>query len=368
MLPYFLLLFISLVIPMLVYMPQRILPKEEYDNFSYKRNKLTLFLFFFGLFLLLSLRAISVGKDLLTYKSIFEKCTRTAFEKLPTLKWELGYVAYNKVVSLATTNYRHFLIITAIITTLPIYKLYIREKKHALLTILLFINMPCFLMMFSGLRQAIAISMGVLAYQALDKKRYISSVALIILATYFHASAFVLVLLYVAFFLKIKAKHLYFVIPIMGAIYIFRVQILEYVIDFLPQYEEFYGEVEQTGAIGMMLLFLIFSIFAFIVIDEKFMTKKDYFMRNVLLIATIFQFFVPIHDLVQRASYYFLVFTPLSVTCVVSAPKKTMKEVSDLALVVMSCFFALYFFYNGAFSTDNLLDVFPYKFYWSNKL
>lgn len=44
-----------------------------------------------------------------------------------------------------------------------------------------------------------------------------------------------------------------------------------------------------------------------------------------------------------------------------------MKNVADVAIVVMGVFFFLYFFYNAAFSKDNLLNVFPYKFFWSGQ-
>ena len=103
------------------------------------------------------------------------------------------------------------------------------------------------------------------------------------------------------------------------------------------------------------------------ILDESAMSKKDYFMRNVLLIATVFQFFVPIHGLIQRASYYFLIFVPISITRVVKAPKRYLKSISDFAVVVMAFFFSIYFFINASFSTDNLLDVFPYKFFWSGE-
>jgi hypothetical protein len=282
------------------------------------------------------------------------------------MQWEYGYVAYNKIVSMISENYRLFLIITSVIVLVPIYKLYSEEKKYAYLAILLFINMPCFLMIFSGLRQALAISTGVVAYMVLEKRKYLLSAILILLATLFHISAFILILIYPAFFFKIKTKNLFFIAPVIIAIYICRIPLILFVIRLLPShYLEFYGEIEQTGAFGMMILFLIFSAFSFVILDENSMSSRDFFMRNILLISTVFQFFVPIHGLVQRASYYFLIFVPISILSVVKAPKKYLKNISDIAVVVMVCFFMFYFVYNASFSTDNLLDVFPYKFYWS---
>lgn len=369
MLPYFVLLFLSVVFPLMAYRPiVGIISENGYNELIKKRNKMTLLIFFVGFFILLALRDVTVGRDLPEYKAIFEYCITAPLKNLFNMRWEPGYTVYNKLTSIISTDYRVFLIITAAVVLFPIYKLYSQERMYSVLTIVLFINMPCFLMIFSGLRQAIAISIGVLAYMAIENKKYILSALLILLAVSFHVSAFVLVLIYPAFRFEIKTKHLLYIVPIMFGIYLFRIPIFSALIGFMPsQYIEFYGEIQQTGAIGMMILFLIFFVFSFVVLDEDLMSKRDYFMRNILLIATLFQFFVPIHGLIQRASYYFLIFVPLSIVCVVKAPKRYLKNVSNLAVVVIGVFFTLYFFYNAVFSTDNLLDVFPYVFFWSGK-
>lgn len=368
MLPYFLLLSISAILPLFVYQSRGLRLYRDYSVIMKKRNALTISVFFVGLFVLLSLRDFSVGKDLITYKSIFESCIVTPFKELSNTQWEIGYTFYNKIFSLISDNYRAFLIFTSIIILIPIYMLFIKESRYGFLLIVLFINMPCFLMIFSGLRQAIAISIGILVYIALEKRKIVVSVFLIILAGSFHISAFILFLIYPIYFSRIKVRHLLYIVPSMIVIYIFRIPILTLMIKFMPShYVEFYGEVHHTGAIGMMILFLVFLVFSFVVLDEDIMSKRDYFMRNVLLVATVFQFFVPIHGLIQRASYYFLIFVPISILSVVQAPKRRLKNISNVAVIVMGCFFFLYFFYNAFFSSDNLLDVFPYKFFWEEQ-
>lgn len=367
MLPYLLLLFISIITPLVVYRPMPMISASGYSELAQKRNKITIVMFFMGLFILLALRDISVGMDLTEYKSIFERSGHTSFSKLRDLKWEIGYTIYNKFVYLISKEYRLFLILTALITLIPICILYSKEKRYSVLLIALFINMPCFLIIFSGLRQAIAISIGVVAYMAIENNKIVLSALLIMLAVCFHISAFILVLLYPMRFLKIKTKHLLYIAPAMAIIYIFKIQIFNVILNFVPKsYIRFYGDVQQTGAFGMLMLFLLFLVFSFIILDENLMSKRDYFMRNILLATTIFQFFVPIHGLIQRGSYYFLIFVPISILSVVQAPKRRLKNISDIAVIVMGCFFLLYFFYNASFSTDNLLNVFPYKFFWSN--
>ena len=367
MIPYLLLLLCSAGLPALFCRREASGPSVDNGAGEARRHAWTFILFFAGLFLLLSLRHISVGTDLREYERMFTLCQSTSFRHLSELDWEVGYSIYSKLVSLISGNYRFFLIVTAAVTLLPIYVVYAREKRFSLLTVLLFINMPCFLMIFSGLRQAMAVSIGVLVYMALEKKRYVRGALLILLAASFHTSAVVLVLLYPAFIWKVKSRHLLGIIPAMVLIYLCREPILSFLIRHLPdRYEKFYGELEQTGAIGMLLLFMLFSLFSFLISDESVMTPKDHVLRNVLLLSTIFQLFVPIHGMVQRASYYFLIFAPLSLTAVVQIPRARWKQISSVAVMVMVCFFTVYFFYHGSFSSDNLLDVFPYRFLWSN--
>ena len=215
MLPYLLLLFIIAIFPAMIYRTRGVISARGYNYIVHKRNRMTIRLFFWGLFILLALRDITVGKDLSVYEVIYRRCHVTSFENLPNMQWEFGYTVYNKIVSIVVNDFRWFLIITAAITLIPIYKLYSKENKYSFLLIVLFINMPCFLMIFSGLRQAIAISIGIIVYMSLENKKYILSVLLIALAISFHVSAFVLILLYPMFFFEIKTKHLLYIVPIM---------------------------------------------------------------------------------------------------------------------------------------------------------
>lgn len=370
MLPYFLLIAFSAVLPLLFSQVRVKGIEYDYEDVVRARNKMTVSIFFIGLFILMCLRDLTVGKDLVTYESIFEKCMESSFEELTEISGEVGYNYYSKLISMISTNYRFFLIVTTFVILVPVYMLYSREERLGYLLIVLFINMPCFLMMFSGLRQAIATSIGVLAYIVMERMRNVRgivlSVVLVLLAMQFHTSAFVLFLLYPALFLKIKTKHLFGIVPALIAVFFFRTQILGFILTVIPpKYIEFYGEIEPTGAVGMMLLFLIFLVFSFVMPDEETMTEKDYFMRNMLLIATVIQFFVPIHGWVQRVSYYFFIFVPVSILRAVQRPKRRLTKVSKAAIVVLSVFFTVYFFYMALYSTNNLLDVFPYKFFWT---
>ena len=368
MIPYLILILFPVLFPLVYYRPKRGGASLLTEGLVEKRTEMAVALFFLGLFAMLALRDITVGIDLVEYKKIFVECGKTSFTGLSKLRWEIGYTIFNKLCYTISKEYRILLIAVAIITIVPIYQLYSREKKNSFLLIVLFVNMPCFVIVFSGLRQAIAVSIGVIAYMAIEEKKHFRGVLLILLASTFHMSAFILLLLFPAFYWKIKVRDLIYIIPAMAAIYVVRKPLLSFIISFLPEkYIEFYGEIRDTGAYGMMILFLIFSAFSFVVLNEESMTQSDYCMRNILLIATVLQLFVPIHGLIQRASYYFLIFVPVALLTVVRVPSRQWKEISNIAIVIMSGFFFIFFFYTAIFSDNNLLDVFPYKFFWSGR-
>ena len=140
MLPYFLLLLISAVAPLLIYHAKGVVSVGDYRYIAKNRSRATVILFFIGLFALLSLRDLSVGSDLGEYEKIFERCYGTPFEFLSEMRWELGYTVYNKLISVIARDYRLLLVITALISLLPLCILYSKENKYGLLMIILFIH------------------------------------------------------------------------------------------------------------------------------------------------------------------------------------------------------------------------------------
>jgi hypothetical protein len=133
MVVYLILLLSSALVPFAVYRTSGIISGRTYEALVLKRNKLTVEIFFVGLFVLLALRDFSVGNDLGEYRLIFERCIYLPFERLSGLGWETGYTIYNKLVSFLTNDYRLFLAITAMITLIPIYKLYVNESRYNIL-------------------------------------------------------------------------------------------------------------------------------------------------------------------------------------------------------------------------------------------
>lgn len=152
-------------LPMLVALPRALMGKPA--------GKMLLCAFFVMLLALLCLRSPDLGRDLPSYKYYYDSIAATPWRNLSPsvfgIEWE--YVLLNKLASSIWDNFSFFLAIVALLEVLPIAFLYKKESELPLLTILLYVNMPTFSMMFSGLRQSIAIALGVIAFYYTKRKQ-----------------------------------------------------------------------------------------------------------------------------------------------------------------------------------------------------
>jgi hypothetical protein len=134
-------------------------------------NKRALLFFFLMLTILVALRHKSIGNDTSAYMGYFERFSTLSWRELEKFPMETGYVFWNKIISFFTDNPHVFLVITSIVTTAMIYPSYARLCVDTSLTIVLFVTMPTFIMMFSGIRQMLAIGIGFLAYECTRQKK-----------------------------------------------------------------------------------------------------------------------------------------------------------------------------------------------------
>ena len=373
MLPYYLLM----AFPMLAYGVTFLIFKNK--PFS---KKLSMACFFGALFMVLAWRNITVGIDLPGYQYYFYKIHATPwFDLGNAAEIEFGYVVLNKIISDITANYFIFLAVVALITVLPVAFVFVNNAEHPDVSIVLFMNMSTFALMFSGLRQAIAISLGVLAYHFLTKKKPWLSAIIILLALTFHTSAFLLVLMFPLYYIKIGKKLMLFAVaPVYLLTLIFNKQILSLLINLLPEKYANYA-IESTGAYTMILVFAAFLLYASVVPDEGKLTRELSALRNFLLLALGVQLFAPVNTVAMRFNYYYIIFIPLLLPKVMESARDSllvpvrlgkksfkigfsnMKLWVNISRIVIVVFFAAYFFFD-AYTGDDILKIFPYEPCW----
>ena len=327
-------------------------------------NKVILWIFFATLIVLLALRSDSVGTDLRAYEYYFHFIAESDWRDLLNpfyirdIEW--GYVLLNKVVSSTCYEFHFFLAVVALLTVLPIAALYVRESRLPFLTIVLFINMPTFVMLFSGLRQSIAIAIGAVAFRYVKNKQPFKFIFAVFVAFMFHISALVLLIMYPIYHIKITKKYMPAILVLFMGIVMYAREILIFAIQFMgSKYASRYADIEETGAYAMLSLFLLFTLFAFKFICENKQNKELLGLRNFLLINLFIQAFSPINTIVMRLGYYYLIFIPLLIPLVIKHGKIQDKFLLGIAHVAMIIFFFIYYFINAHYGSD-ILHIYPY--------
>ena len=358
MIVYYILVFVPIIV--YLFLNNRGLRFRRVDNEE------TVIILFFSLYLLLlCLRDSSVGLDTSHYISrFFEPYKYYSWEAIAQTTSEIGFGYLTKAITLITSNPQVYLSIIAIITVMPLIYFYRREATSGVLCVSIFLITLLFEINFSGLRQGIAIAMAVPAYYYSKNKKLVPFILTVALAMTFHRSSFILALIYPIYHAKITRKWLWAVIPAMVLLFVFNRQVFDFVFSAVGGfYFDKYGR-EANGYVstmqyGQMILYFLFSIYSYIVLDEEVAEESDIGLRNLLLLATALQCFAPLHVIASRMNYYFMVFIPATITRVSTHSKVEYRKLTQVAVIVMEIFFIIYFFTRKGDS----LHIFDYKFF-----
>lgn len=355
MLPYFVLI----AAPSLLFLVSRTSERLTIE----KKNKATIWSFFIILLLLLMLRSDTVGIDVRSYLSDFRKMCDTEFDRIFEKfdYYEFGFVLLLKFSTMLSTSGQIFLIIVALLSVLPLAKLY-SSSEDALLTISIFIIVPNFTMIFSGLRQVIALAFVAIGYKFVKEKKLLLYVITVFIAFLFHQSALIALILYPVYHMNITKIKMLFISPIFVICLLYNERIFEFLLSFSGKYEEIY-EYEQTGAGTMIVLFALFLVFSYLVPQKEKLDRETIGLRNILVVATFLQTFALSNNVAMRMNLYFIMFIPLLIPRVISRSSENNSKVYKFIEFIMVTFFIVYYFYN-AFSDVDPLWLYPYIALW----
>ena len=337
----------------------------DYDGARKKIDEKTILVFFSVYIALLCLRGSSVGVDVKGYiNNYFYAFKNYSWLEIVAFKNdELAFSALTKIISVIFSSPQIYLSIIAIASVGPIMYLYKREVKGALLCCSFFLISLVFEFFFSGLRQAVAIGLMVPAFYYAKNKKIVPFILLVAFAMTFHLSAAIILLVYPVYHAKITVKWLWFVVPIMALIYIYNIQVFNFLLLFSGEkYYAKYGTwgLGTTNQYGLLILFVLITIYCFIFLDEEQANEEDIGYRNLLLLATLIQFFAPLHFIVSRLNYYFILFIPIALTRANAKCKPQFMQIVKMASAVMSVYFIYYFF----FIKGDILQIMDYKFFF----
>lgn len=327
-----------------------------------KLKYLPLFLFFLMMTFLVIFRHKFIGNDTDNYINYFTKFSMMSWGQIGNADMEIGFVIYCKIIALFTKDPRIFIIISGVLVSAMMYPTYRRLCVDPSLTIVLFCTMSTFSMMFSGIRQMLAIGIGIIAYELTRRKKLIFFIIAVIVALSIHTSAFMLAFMYPLFYARITRKWLFFVVPVLVAVFIFNRQVFSVLSIVLSRFTKYEAVQTLTGAYTMLFVLVAFAVICYVIPDESLIDDETMAMRNFLLLTIMIQMFAPLNFWAMRMGLYYMIFVPLLMPRVLKCTSERFRQFALIIRYIMIGFFFVYFFYSQR--DGGGLHITPYHFYW----
>lgn len=202
---------------------------------SKKKNTIFLVISFVSLWVFLLIR--EPYSDMNGYISYFGSINTNNFNMVLENRWEVLFKVLLFIIKIFTSDYRVMMGIVAALTLIGPFLFIKKYSNNYPLSIVMFISMGSYYLHFYVLRQALALSVFLAFFYLIGERKMIKYFIAIIIASLFHKTAIVLLLLYPLVNIP-PSKHKRAIITIVAIIFIlFSPQISNFLIsDFYSQY------------------------------------------------------------------------------------------------------------------------------------
>ncbi|EGT0697076.1 hypothetical protein GW966_14775, partial [Clostridium perfringens] len=169
--------------------------------------------------------------------------------------------------------------------------------------------------------------------------------------------AFIFIIAYPLYSLKLRSKELIFVFLSLVLIFLLKTKIFNII------YFIWINETNNSTNINAytMLIIMIFVYILAIIMSKN--SNNDNIInacKNYMLMSIVIQIFASESNVVMRAGYYYYIFITLLIPNIIEIQKdKLIKNMGLILLIILLIIFYYLTTHNG------YLNVVPYKFFWS---
>ena len=180
-----------------------------------KVHSATTFWSVFGIYWVFALKHYTVGIDIPGYRQAYILSQNASWDS-GYAHFEKGYVFLEKLFSKSGASFQVFTMFIYFVICLGLYLFIKKYSKNAMLSCLFFVCYQYLLFSMTGLRQAMAMGMCLIAYVVLDTPkekgadvkllRGIAAIAIVIISTTIHESAAIFYVVIFAYIVTYSAK------------------------------------------------------------------------------------------------------------------------------------------------------------------
>ena len=342
-----------------------------------KNSKMYVFIAFLFLFAVMGLRDVyAFGSDASGAHGSYS----ISFKKLGTSEWtsltqkgqnyyNIGFTFFTKMIyGLTNGDYQIYIIILSFIVIFSYMHFIGKYSPSPIQSVLYFLGLLYYPFLFDALKQALAMSVLLFAFDAIIEKKPIKFIIIVVLATTFHFPALIFMPAYWIGRMKIGRNYLIVVAVILFLTYIFRDLLLNLMLD------AYGNETDEVTMAGIRFLRNKALIMIGIVVVAFFIrppTPEETVYNTLLMfagISIVFQTFCGYNNIFERlADYYFhtaIVFIPL----VFEKRKESETSVGQfkydrikVAMMLITCVFSIWRFLSYV-NNSELYN--PYRFFW----
>lgn len=268
--------------------------------------------------------------------------------------FEPGFVLFTKFVKTLFDDTQTYIFICSVVSILPIAFLIYKYADNIPFAFIIF---SCFILYhfgFSGIRQAIAIGVTVIAFECIVKKKLVMFIGLVLLASTIHKSALLFIIAYPLYHkLQLTPKVMFFVaIGFIVGLFFLKPIVLGLTEYIFGGEKYMHKAIEDTvPSYNLMILLACMLFFTYMTDDERILP-----LRSMLLMTVVFQSLGLLSNSASRMAYYFMPYLAIALPMTTSSMQ--LKKKLELFIIAFCIFF--FFYSNGG----GYLGVIPYKFCW----
>lgn len=363
-------------------------------NSSNRRRKIYLIVTFGVLILVASLRDSSVGTDLAGhYAKRFNMIGDYSWSQIPTFSttigYEIGYCYFTRFLHLFSNDVQFFIFVTSFLMCAAFGYFIYKESTDVILSTELML-FSCFYYRFmTMMRQGLAISIILVAYTLLNNserriKDYIKFALLILLASTFHSSAILCILMILFDRLRFTKKQIIIGVGVMVVFYLFYMNFYTAALNFfgtgnnyeryLTSTSEGVGHINLQTIYNFILAFVPFLLGYYVLVWEKktekhlfkgdesmyCLAKNESFLLYMVLIASTFNLLIFRMNILNRFSLYFTPF--ILILCPYAISSMKLKSNVPIVRAFIYFMFGFYFVWLTITKAAEFYGVVPYQF------
>lgn len=355
-----------------------LIERSRIDNFA-KQEKNILKLNTFAMFLVFALRKETVGIDMSGYKQMYELVGNLSWSDFNFVYFEKGYILLTKVFAKLGCSFQLFLIVIYAFISLSLYYFIKRYSKDVMLSLLIYICYQFFIFNLSGLRQAIATAICLVAFSFLEDRKIRSTIVcilLILLAFFVHRSAAIFILVPFAVRIKITPVKLGGYLCACIAALVLRSNVSAFLNSNFSSYET----ASEISIGGNFILILGVAIFSYFTICHTSYTKRYISVENdstcsmeankkhlfdidysstILMFIAVLLYLLLTGSTMLRAVMYVSIFIIILLPNIIK--RYTNKGGHLIKYVIIILMLAIFYFKELSINQFNIL---PYYFFW----